>query len=284
MFAFFQWDPSPILYTIPYLNHPIRWYGFFFAFGFFLSYLILLHVFKVYIRENEPKVDPKYSHQMVDSLAWYVVLGTLLGARLGHVFIYEWYIYKNNLLDIFKVWEGGLASHGGAIGIIIALFLFYRSVQKKLPHLTYLKLVDLFCIPVPLAACCIRIGNFINQEILGTPSNLPWAVKFGHPYGTNVIVPRHPVQLYEGLALLAIFALLYSLWYWKRNSLRPGTLVGWTFITIFTSRILLESFKVPQSIPLSDSFISMGQLLSLPFILLGVIFLILRPKLTKSPC
>lgn len=210
-------------------------------------------------------------HFLADRLCWFMVAGTLIGARLGAVFFYDWDLYASHPIEIFKVWKGGLASHGGVIGILIALYCYLRYVQKWLPSLSFIALLDFVCVPIPLAAFFIRIGNFINQEISGTPSTLPWAVVFGDPLDVGEIVPRHPVQLYEGLAYLGIFILLYTLWR-KKHDLRKGVISGLFLILIFSSRFILEFWKATQtsSILEETSILQMGQLLSIPCILGGI--------------
>src|SRR5262249_26519739 len=124
-----------------------------------------------------------------DRMLWFIVGGMIIGARLGHVFFYEWPYYQQHPEDIIKVWHGGLASHGGAIGVVLGLYLYQRGIRHKYPTLSLLSILDLICIPTALVGCFIRIGNFINQEILGTPSDLPWAIQFGNPYDGSSMVP-----------------------------------------------------------------------------------------------
>ena len=170
-----------------------------------------------------------------------------------------------NPLSIIAVWEGGLASHGGAIGILIALWVF-----SKRRRIAFWTAVDFTVIPTAIAAVFIRMGNFFNQEILGTPTSLPWGVLFLHPADRGPIVPRHPAQLYEALCYLILFGIL--LWYWRRHPpFKPvGKLTGLFLICLFGCRFFIEFIKVEQSIYLSQSsFLTMGQILSLPFIALG---------------
>jgi prolipoprotein diacylglyceryl transferase len=182
-------------------------------------------------------------------------------------------------VDIFKVWEGGLASHGGAIGVMVALWLYLRTVRKTYPQLTYVTLLDLMVIPTALVGCFIRLGNFFNQEIIGTGTTLPWGVIFGNPMDGGTIIPRHPAQLYEALAYLLTFVFLYTLWKVKGTQLKTGTLAGLFFILVFVSRFLIEFVKAPMDAVVDQSFLQMGQYLSLPFIALGFYLLLKKEKL-----
>ncbi len=205
----------------------------------------------------------------VDGLLWWVIIGAIVGARLGHVFFYQWDHYQNHLLDIPKIWEGGLASHGGTVGILLALFFYSHYLRKKFPEITFLALADLVAIPTAFGVVFIRIGNFVNQEILGTPTTLPWGVIFGHPMDYVTMIPRHPVQLYEAFAYLLTFILLISLWKFRKTSWPHGFILGVLFICIYGSRFFLEYLKAPQSTVLDESYLQAGQILSIPFIVLG---------------
>jgi len=209
-------------------------------------------------------------------------LGAILGARLVDVFFYQdvssWW---NNPLSIFFVWEGGLASHGGAIGIIIALFILVRRLRReKMGFYSFLSLLDRIVPGVALAGACIRIGNFINQEVLGTPTDLPWAVLFLHPADGSLIVPRHPVQLYESLAYIILSGLLYALWTKKPHFRREGVSSGLFLTIVFGFRFLIEFVKVEQSDYILLSSMTMGQFLSLPFLAFGIYLLW---RLRKTP-
>lgn len=214
-----------------------------------------------------------------DKLIIFTMLGTVIGARLGHVFFYDWPMYENNLWDIFKVWEGGLASHGGTIGVLLFVALFFRKYREKFPEISFLTLLDNMCVPTALVGFFIRMGNFVNQEILGTPTTVPWAIIFGDPMDATGIYPRHPVQLYEAACYLFTFFLLSYLWITKRQNFKQGFFIGLFFILIFGSRFLLEYFKVPMGTMIDESLLRTGQILSIPFILLGLWFI--YPKKLK---
>lgn len=266
------WDPNPTLFTIPYFELPVRWYGVLFAFGFLLSYLVVRSLLKETLLEaGKSQFEAKnISQTLIDRLIWFVFFGTLLGARLGHVLFYQWGYYSTHPWEILQIWHGGLASHGAVVGVSIALYFFYQVSKTDLSNTTFLGFFDLFCISVPLTGACIRLGNFFNQEIVGTPSTLPWAVLFGHPFDGNMSVPRHPVQLYEALSYLLIFGILCFLWKKKKNLVNPGFYSGLMFILIFSARFLLEYMKTPQSHNFQDATLLLGQWLSLPCIAVGI--------------
>jgi prolipoprotein diacylglyceryl transferase len=202
-----------------------------------------------------------------EQLMFYVIIGAIVGSRLGDLLFYQsWEGILRHPFSIFAVWEGGLASHGGAIGILIAFWIY--AVRQKFPFWTT---VDFAVIPTAIAAVFIRLGNFMNQEILGTPSTLPWAVLFRHPADGGAIVPRHPVQLYEAIWYLCTFLLLMVYWH-RREPFKPaGRTTGLFLVLVFGFRFFIESIKVEQSAHLSAaSLLTMGQMLSIPFIALGL--------------
>lgn len=213
-----------------------------------------------------------------ETIAFACMLGAVIGARLGDVFFYQgWKLLIQDPLLIFRIWEGGLASHGGALGVIIALILTSKKKMFQHTGLSLLTLLDLIVIPTAFLACLIRIGNFINQEILGTTTSIPWAVIFGHPADGSLAVPRHPVQLYEALVYFALFIGMGSCWNQWFMLKRPGRLFGLFIAILFLSRFFLEFFKVEQSSLVSlSSFLTMGQYLSIPFIFIGIFFFFRR--------
>ncbi|MGK5593820.1 MAG: prolipoprotein diacylglyceryl transferase [Parachlamydiaceae bacterium] len=275
--SWFYWDPNPVAFTIPFINLPVFIYGLFFVAGFFLGYYILLPILtqNLAITARSKNQDLRQlAQKLIDKLAWFVIGGTVIGARLGHVFFYDWDRYKHNLIAILNTREGGLASHGGAIGVILSLLCFYHFVLKRFASTSLLQLIDMIVIPAALVGCFIRIGNFFNQEIVGIPSQAPWAVVFGHPADGGAIIPRHAVQLYEAAAYLFIFISLYSLWQWKKMALPQGVISGLFFLLVFSSRFVLEFWKAEQTAIIDQNFLQMGQILSLPFIFLGIALLI----------
>lgn len=257
------WNTDPEIFKIG--GFSLRYYSLLFVVAFVLGFLLMK---KMYQREGlgEPQLNP---------LVIYVIAGTIIGARLGQVLFYEFGYYKNHLAEMvlpFRIsngkfeWTGyrGLASHGGAIGILTAVWLYAR--KYKVPMLWVL---DRLVIAVALGGFFIRLGNFFNSEILGQLSTLPWAVVF-----TKVdLVPRHPAQLYEALAYLAIFGVLWLL-YRNEKAQKRGLLFGWFLVLVFTARFLIEFVKADQEAFESRLLLNMGQLLSLPFVLAGLYFLL----------
>ncbi len=258
--SYLYWDPAREMlpFNLPILDRPILWYGFFFAFGFFIAYWIAIHMLK-------GEFGKKEARHIVDKMMLYIILGTIIGARLGDILFYQDISdYIHDPLAVFRVWEGGLASHGGVVGVIIGIFLCSRKLK-----ISWIRLLDFIAIPTCIVASCIRIGNFFNQEILGKPSDLPWAVIFGHPADGGEIVPRHPAQMYEALFYFLLFFVLY----FTRDHLKKrGRVAGTFLISVFTFRFFIEYFKMEQSVYLtgSASLFTMGQILSIPFILFGI--------------
>ncbi len=217
-------------------------------------------------------------------MSLYVVVGTLLGARLGDVLFYQSpQQYVHDPLGIFKFWDGGLSSHGGVIGILISLWVFCVRSGKKYPMLTWVAMLDLLCIPALLAGSFIRVGNFFNQEIIGTGSTLPWAVIFGSPADGSSVVPRHPAQLYEALFYFVFFVVLWALRVKSPKIFRLGRTSGLFFMGTFTFRFLIEFVKAPQSVLLAKgAALDMGQLLSIPLVLVGVLLFFCEHKRARS--
>ncbi len=265
--VFFHWNANPELIRIG--SFAIRWYGVLFALGFIIGYQIMVYIFK---HEKKPQ-------KSLESLVFYIVVGTVVGARLGHCLFYEPEYYLSNPLEILKVWHGGLASHGGAIGIFIALWIFIR----KHKNIELLWLLDRLTIPVALASTFIRIGNFFNHEIIGKPTDVPWAIVF-NVFERGAVVgqtpPVHPSQLYEAISYLIIFVILFLL-YRSNKLLNKGLPFGLFLVSVFSARFLIEFTKAFQADFEKYLPLSMGQILSIPFIIAGVYF-ILRSKSTKT--
>ena len=249
----FVWNVDPEIFRLgPFAP---RWYGLLFALGFVLGYLIMVQIYR-----NERRPEENLS-----SLFLYIFLGTLIGARLGHVLFYQPDYYLARPWEILMIWQGGLASHGGFIGVLIALYLYLRQYDE----MSFLELSDRLVIATLPAAGLIRIGNFFNSEILGVPTNLRWAVIFLRVDD----IPRHPAMLYEALAYLLVFVLLYIA-YWKTEIIKiPGRVLGAALVVCFTARFLIEFVKEEQVSFEQAMLLNMGQLLSIPFIVLGLILL-----------
>lgn len=253
--AYVIWDVNPDIFIIPGIDHPIRWYGLSWALGFLLSQQVMYYIYK---KEGR-------STQEVDTLTVYMLVAAMLGARLGHVLFYDPIEYLNEPLRILAIWEGGLASHGGAIGILIALYFFARKTKVE-----YLWIVDRLVIVSALTGSLIRLGNLMNSEMVGIPTTLPWGFVF-----TSIDnVPRHPAQLYEAIYCFFLFILLFSLWYKYQTTMKNGFLFGWFLIILFTLRFIDEFFKINQVAFENNMALNMGQILSIPFVIVGVIILI----------
>lgn len=264
------WNADPIIFSLGPLS--VRWYGLAFAIGFLVGYQIVAKMFK---HEGAPE-------SWLGSLLAYVVVATIVGARLGHVFFYEWDYYSQHPVEIFKIWEGGLASHGGTIANIIALFLWSWIVSKKPASWVFDKMV----IPIALVGALIRLGNLMNSEIYGGPTDLPWGFVF---LRNGETMPMHPTQLYEAGCYLLLFCLLMWM-YWKRNAEeRPWLITGVFFIGIFVPRFLIEYVKNVQVQSeyemIAHYGMNLGQMLSIPFIVIGValvIYALSRPRVKFS--
>lgn len=245
-----QWNMDPVFLKIGPLS--FRWYGVLFATAFISGYSIMKWIY-----EKEKKNPDE-----LESLFTYIFVGTLIGARLGHCLFYDPVNYLSHPMDIFKIWEGGLASHGGAAGIILAIFLYCRKPETP----GFFWILDRIAIPTALGGAFIRIGNFFNSEILGIPFNGKWAIVFEKVDQ----IPRHPVQLYESMAYLITFIFLLSYYSLKNKAPYAKFLSGLFLIMVFSSRFFLEYFKTGQAAYESGFAISVGQWLSIPFVLTGI--------------
>lgn len=253
---FIHWNVNPEIFGFGGLS--IRWYGLLFASGFLIGYYIEERMFK---SEN---ADQKW----LDSLFFYLIIATIVGARLGHVFFYGWEYYSQHPIEIIKIWHGGLASHGGALGILIAMYIYSKKVTKR----SMLWTLDRVVVPTALVAAFIRTGNLMNSEIYGIQTSLPWGFIFER---NGEIVAKHPTQIYEALAYLLAFGILMYL-YWRTNSKnKEGLLLGAFFVLIFTARFFIEFIKEDQEAFEAGMTLNMGQWLSIPFVLTGI-FLIIR--------
>ncbi len=244
------WNVSPEILELGPVT--LRWYGFLFAAGFLAGLLVMQWIFRV---EGRPQKD-------VDRLFQYVVIGTIVGARLGHCLFYDPGYYLAHPVEILKIWEGGLASHGTSIGVFLALFLYSRNT----PGQTFLWVSDRLSIATVLAGSFIRLGNLFNSEIIGKPVELPWAFVFIRVDA----LPRHPVQLYESIAYALVFLLLLTLYRRQGPRVPPGLLLGLFLACTFGARFFIEFAKTRQAAFGQNMILSMGQWLSVPLILLGI--------------
>ena len=306
------WDVSPIIAHLGPLT--LRWYGLLFMSGFVVGTFVLTHIYK------SEKVSPRW----VDTITVYMLVGTIVGARLGHCLLYDPVHYLTNPLEILKVWEGGLASHGATVGILLACWLFARNNKFD-----YLWVLDRIVIVVGIGGALIRMGNLMNSEIVGKPTDAPWAFVFprdtehllpatvplqagavpvaaeaityldgshgyrllpaGSPVPPNapVAVPRHPTQLYESVFCILLASLLYGLWNRTKDRTPRGLLFGLFVVLLFSQRFLGEFLKENQGDwdqkMMALTGLNLGQLLSLPLMVAGVIVLLRAGKNPQNP-
>ena len=266
-----DWTMTPEIFTG--LKTP-NLYGILFVTGLVIGYFVVKQMFK----KEGIKDD------VLDKLVMYMVVGTIVGARLGHVLFYGPYYdevidgrlvegYFSHPLDIFKVWQGGLASHGAAIAILIGLYTFSKYTVKK----PFLWILDRISAPTAMGAVFIRLGNLVNHEIVGHPTDVPWAFKFHNYWNSSIkafdATPRHPTQLYESICYLISFGILMFL-FWKRDAWKkPGFIFGSFLILIFGTRLIVEFFKLGQTARDEVLFLNTGQFLSIPFIIVGIVLI-----------
>ncbi len=256
--CFIDWSVDPVLFHLG--NFEIRYYSLFFAIAFWLGYVITDKMFR----------DQKVPEGMLDKVFFLIIIATVIGSRLGHCLFYGWDYYSQHPLEILQVWKGGLASHGGTIGIMIALLWF----SYKVSHKSVLWILDCVCVPIALAAFFIRMGNLMNSEIVGMPTDVPWAFRFLRLHPEQALIPRHPTQIYEALFYLCVFGLLWFLYWKKRLIVRRGALFGVFMVCVFGFRMFIEHFKENQEAFEDSMTMNMGQWLSVPMVLIGIASLI----------
>ena len=286
---YITWDVDPVLFSLGPLQ--VRWYGLLWALGFLIGYFVMRGIYR---RE-------KMTDDSLDKLLVYMLLSTVIGARLGHCLFYEPKEYLANPISMLYIWEGGLASHGGAIGILVGLWLYVRSYNKSkkekdnLQKINYIWILDRIVVAVCLVGALIRVGNVMNHEIYGTPTSLPWGFVFMRGAeqfcGTfdnytqctswasccppSEWLPCHPTGLYEAFFCLVAMGIL--LWmYYKRDlgHKQPGLMFGTFLIIIFGSRILIEFLKNVQVAFEENMTFDMGQWLSVPFVVIGIVMIV----------
>ncbi len=271
MLDYIVWDANPVLID-SFIT--IRWYGLMFAIGFWIGFNI---VAKMYKHEGAPE-------RWMGILLIWVGIGTVVGARLGHVFFYAWDYYSQHPWKILATWEGGLASHGGAIGVIIAVIMYSIFTTKRSPLWTFDRLVP----AIALVGALIRFGNLMNSEIFGHATTLPWGFMFVNSPEWQMLyngVPCHPTQIYESLCYLALFGLLMWM-YWRKNAqCRPGLIFGTFLVGTFLPRFFIEFIKNDQEAFEATMTLNMGQYLSIPFVILGIgliVYAMAKPKVSLS--
>lgn len=259
MLSYILWDVNPEIFGIK--SFSIRWYGLLFAMGFLIGQRIMAHIFK--------KEGLKES--LLDSLLLTMVLATVIGARFGHFLFYEPQVLVNDPLQVITPPFAGLASHGALIGILLGLLIF-----SKMQKMNFLWVSDRIVIVVALAGFFIRLGNLMNSEIVGKVTDVPWAFIFKRltEYGIYSQLPRHPAQLYEALACLVLCFILYRIWNKYKTETPQGLLLGIFLIWVFGLRFVWEFYKEPQVAFENDLPLYMGQILSIPAVLLGIFFLV----------
>lgn len=259
-FITWTWNPEFFSGAGTFLSSlSIRWYGLMWALGLMLGYLVES---KIYDREKMPEGS-------MDKLFLVMVFSTILGARLGHCFCYEWDYFSQHPNELLYIWKGGLSSHGGAFGILTALFFF----SKFGIHKSYIWTLDRIVIAVAICGACIRLGNLFNHEIYGDPTSMPWAFSFMlHPMSsmpTGMSEPSHPTQIYEMLYCLVTFGILMYLYWRTKAAQHSGLLFSIFLLGIFLTRYVLEFIKRPQEDFEENLLLNVGQRLSLPFVFVG---------------
>jgi prolipoprotein diacylglyceryl transferase len=274
------WNVSPEIFHLGPLS--VRYYGLFFALAFIIGYRIMNYVYK-----REGQTEPE-----LDRLALFVVICIVVGARLGHVLFYQPDYYFSHPGEILKVWEGGLASHGAAIALLIGMYIYSR--RPVIP--SYMWILDRICLTIPIGGFFVRMGNLMNSEIYGVSTKLPWGFVFmrdanemqkmmyppewSHKVFAIVnnlpagVQAHHPTQIYEAVGYLLIFLLAWAVYKRAGAALKPGRIFGLVVLLIFTLRFIVESIKLEQVDFERGLPLNMGQLLSIPFIIVGAFILI----------
>lgn len=258
---FVHWHVDPVLFHIG--SFGLRWYSLLFVAGFILGWFI----FRWFFRRE------RISEDLLDSLLYTLLIGTIVGARLGHCIFYQPEYYFGSLqgfLEIFMPWKGGLASHGGTIVLFFAM-LWYAHHYGRKNNFDFVWLMDHLCIAVAFAGAFIRLGNLMNSEIYGDVTTLPWGFIFDLRGETE---PKHPTQIYEALSYLILGIVLLSMYKFNLKKIYRGTFIGIFFIVCFGMRFLIEFIKEPQVAFEDNMVLNMGQILSIPFILIGIGFLV----------
>ena len=254
------WDVSPEIIEIGFLK--LHWYGLFFAMAFLLGQKVMTEMYKW---ENKDVRE-------VENLAIYIIAGTVIGARLGHCLFYDPMFYLSSPFEIVKIWEGGLASHGGALGVLIALWLYSRKSKTS-----YVWLLDRTSLITLLAGSCIRMGNLMNSEIIGKPTDFSWAFVF---FKVDQL-PRHPSQLYEAISCIIMLIGLFIYYFKFKSKLPEGRLFGIFMTLLFTLRFFYEFLKEEQVEFEKGMALNMGQILRIPLVLIGI-FMIVRSFQKKA--
>ncbi|HYG38044.1 MAG TPA: prolipoprotein diacylglyceryl transferase [Cytophagales bacterium] len=253
--SYIIWNVDPDIFIIPGIDWPLKWYGVMWLVGFVVSQQLMFHFFK---KDGKKAED-------VESLTLYIFIATIIGARFGHFLFYEPSTFLTDPLQIILPPYAGLASHGAAIGILTGLYLFCRNKNYN-----YFWMLDRLVIVVAFTGGCIRVGNLLNSEIVGTPTDVPWGFVFvrnGEDFA------RHPAQLYEGIFCFILFTVLFLIWKNRKAVMYNGLIFGIFLITLFGQRFFVEFFKENQEAFEDQLALNMGQVLSIPFVLIGIFVL-----------
>lgn len=258
---YFVWNINPVL--VSFMGLKVHWYGLLFAGGIVSGFQVMKYF---YLKEG-------HDVESLDNLLFYSVIGIIVGARLAHCLFYDPAYYSSHPMKIFAIWEGGLASHGGGLGAILALYYYQKKV--KMP---FLYLLDRLAIATAIFGVFVRVANFMNSEIIGIPTTVPWAVIFER----IDFLPRHPAQLYEAFAYLMTFIILMLVYKYTQMKQRQGAIFGLFLCLVFSSRFMIEFVKVKQAAYTDDLVLSTGQLLSIPFLIVGIGLLVRAYCLTNK--
>ncbi|MDO5342402.1 MAG: prolipoprotein diacylglyceryl transferase [Bacteroidia bacterium] len=267
------WDVNPYIFVFPENfpllgGHPVAWYGLLWAMVFIIGYYLIKAIFK---KEG-------LGEEWADKILMYMLVFTIVGARLGHCLFYEPAYYFGNPVKFLAVWEGGLSSHGGAIGILIGMYIYSKKLGKP-----FLWVLDRLVICVAIGGALIRTGNLMNSEIYGDATTLPWGFKFVREWapGTPIdaIPACHPTQIYEALFCIITFVILLRLFF-KKDTVNkyPGFFFSFFLLMIFGSRIIIEFIKQPQVEFENSMTLDMGQWLSIPFFITGIVIMVMALK------
>lgn len=267
-----NWNPNPELFNL-FGSFPLRYYGLLWGIGIVLACIIVQRQYR----------DRKISEDKFTPLFFYCVIGITLGARLGHCIFYDWSYFQNHLIEMILPikffpnggwkWTGytGLASHGGTLGLIIALWLYCRKTKMH-----YMDVLDMIAVATPICACFIRLANLMNSEIIGKSTDMPWAFVFERVD----MLPRHPAQLYEAIAYFIFF--LGMIYLYKKSNhgtkLHRGFFFGLCLTEIFVFRFFVEFLKENQVDFENTMTLNMGQWLSIPFVIIGIYFMLFYGK------
>lgn len=260
--GFIYWNVSPVMFHLPGTSVSLTWYGMMWALGLIISRQVGLYIF---LKED------RYT-QNLPNLFLMIVIPAIVGARLGHFLFYDFHVLISDPLVIVKPPFHGLSSHGGVFGILVGVYIWCRR-----NHAEYLFVIDRLALVAISAGACIRWGNLMNSEIVGVPTDMPWAFIFARVDQ----IPRHPAQLYECIFYAVLFLFMLYVWYMHAPYLRSGVMLGMILTVLWTFRFVAESLKENQSVFENDLSLNMGQILSIPYIIVGVALILIRKSITE---